>query len=57
MSKSIVSERHNDCLPCRLVSGFGLLGISTYISFEAAKRKTNHFGRYSMYGIAAGIIS
>ncbi|KAJ6635142.1 hypothetical protein Bhyg_13725 [Pseudolycoriella hygida] len=36
---SIVSKRHSeDCLPCRLVSGSGVVGIGGYIYSQAKHR-------------------
>ncbi|XP_037041259.1 uncharacterized protein LOC119077983 [Bradysia coprophila] len=43
-SDSIISKRHNDCLPCRLVSGFGIIGIGGYI-YSQAKHRPAGVGR------------
>nr|XP_040223657.2 uncharacterized protein LOC120950015 [Anopheles coluzzii] len=52
MTDSVVSNRHKDCLPCRLVSGFGVIGMGVYIAVQAQKR-TKPLGRFTMLGIAA----
>ncbi|XP_037945459.1 uncharacterized protein LOC119677944 isoform X2 [Teleopsis dalmanni] len=41
-----------DCLPCRLVSGFGIIGIGTYLYTQANKRKGFH--KNIMVVISAG---
>ncbi|XP_052889507.1 uncharacterized protein LOC128297843 [Anopheles moucheti] len=51
MTDSVVSNRHKDCMPCRLVSGFGVIGMGVYIALQGQKRP-NKLGRYSMFGIA-----
>ncbi|XP_050071691.1 uncharacterized protein LOC126559564 [Anopheles maculipalpis] len=51
MTDSVVSNRHKDCIPCRLISGFGVIGMGMYIALHAQKRP-NPLGRYSMFGIA-----
>lgn len=48
-----MSEKINDCLECRLISGFGLLGISIYIYYQAKHRKK--WENYSMKTISAGM--
>uniref|UniRef100_A0A182N502 Distal membrane-arm assembly complex protein 1-like domain-containing protein n=1 Tax=Anopheles dirus TaxID=7168 RepID=A0A182N502_9DIPT len=52
MTDSVVSNRHKDCMPCRLVSGLGVIGMGVYIARHAQKRP-NKFGRYSMLTVAA----
>lgn len=52
-NNSIVEKRH-DCLGCRLVSGFGVIGIGFYI-YSQAKYSKRSISRNSMYTIAAGI--
>uniref|UniRef100_A0A182VQT1 Distal membrane-arm assembly complex protein 1-like domain-containing protein n=1 Tax=Anopheles minimus TaxID=112268 RepID=A0A182VQT1_9DIPT len=51
MSDSVISNRHKDCLPCRLISGFGVIGMGVYIALHGQKRPTK-LGRYSMFGVA-----
>lgn len=36
---SIVTDRPRDCLSCRLVGGFGLVGIGTYLGVISRKNK------------------
>lgn len=55
MDKSIVEKRHDDCLGCRLVSGFGVIGIGIYI-YSQAKHSPTKIARNSLYTIAAGKI-
>jgi len=43
-SDSIISKRHNDCLPCRLASGFGVIGIGGYV-YSQAKHRPAGIGR------------
>ncbi|XP_037945458.1 uncharacterized protein LOC119677944 isoform X1 [Teleopsis dalmanni] len=43
-----------DCLPCRLVSGFGIIGIGTYLYTQANKRKGFH--KNIMVVISAGAV-
>lgn len=41
--QGFVSKRHDygeDCSSCRLVSGFGIMGISIYLLTAAKKQKT-----------------
>ncbi|XP_049286651.1 uncharacterized protein LOC125765490 [Anopheles funestus] len=52
MADSVISNRYKDCMPCRLVSGFGVIGMGVYLALQARKR-THTLGRYSMFGIAA----
>ncbi|XP_073819429.1 uncharacterized protein [Musca autumnalis] len=34
-----MSTKPDDCLPCRLISGFGVMGMGAYIYHQAARRK------------------
>lgn len=52
MTESVVASRHKDCLPCRIVSGTGVLGMGVYVWVQAKKRP-QAVGRYAMYGVAA----
>lgn len=37
-STTIMAKRHSeDCLPCRLASGFGVIGIGGYLYFTGKK--------------------
>ncbi|XP_058060462.1 uncharacterized protein LOC131211125 [Anopheles bellator] len=51
MSDSVVASRHKDCWPCRLVSGFGVIGIGVYIALQAQKRP-HKVARYTMQTVA-----
>ncbi|KAG8229556.1 hypothetical protein J437_LFUL009030 [Ladona fulva] len=35
----IIRQRPRDCLSCRLLSGFGLIGASLYVSYYGKKAK------------------
>lgn len=50
---SILRRRHEDCLPCRLISGFGVIGMGAYI-YSQAKHRAPGFGRNAVYAVAAG---
>lgn len=51
---SIFSQRHKaDCIPCRLVSGFGVIGIGIYL-YSQAKYRPSKGGRFVLYTLAAG---
>ncbi|XP_058823907.1 uncharacterized protein LOC131684783 [Topomyia yanbarensis] len=52
MTDSVVGNRHKNCLPCRLVSGAGVLGMGIYVWVQAQKRPQT-VGRFAMYGVAA----
>jgi len=41
---SIIAKRHDDCLSCRLLSGFGVIGIGGYI-YSQAKHRPPGIGR------------
>ncbi|XP_022215952.2 uncharacterized protein LOC111069984 [Drosophila obscura] len=43
-----------DCLGCRLVSGFGLIGIGVYLLAQA-KRRSKPLENYTMKGLAAAV--
>lgn len=49
---SIVSQQ-KDCLPCKLVSGFGLVGIGFYVAHQAKHFKPS-LGKKIIYSIAYG---
>uniref|UniRef100_A0A1I8NJR4 Distal membrane-arm assembly complex protein 1-like domain-containing protein n=1 Tax=Musca domestica TaxID=7370 RepID=A0A1I8NJR4_MUSDO len=34
-----MSNQTEDCLPCRLISGFGVMGMGAYIFHQAGRRK------------------
>ncbi|XP_035781922.1 uncharacterized protein LOC118461110 [Anopheles albimanus] len=51
MSDSVVSSRHKDCLPCRLVSGFGVIGMGVWMALQAQKRP-NKLSRYTIHAVA-----
>jgi len=39
LPSSIVAKRHvEDCWPCRLVSGFGVIGIGAYLYYTGKKK-------------------
>lgn len=42
-----------DCFACRLISGFGMIGIGAFILAQA-KRRRMPLENYTMKGIAAG---
>ncbi|XP_038115755.1 uncharacterized protein LOC6035002 isoform X1 [Culex quinquefasciatus] len=52
MPESVVASRHKDCLPCRIVSGTGVLGMGAYVWLQAKKRP-QAVGRYAMFSVAA----
>ncbi|KAH8409700.1 hypothetical protein KR222_001925 [Zaprionus bogoriensis] len=41
-----------DCIACRLISGFGMLGIGAFVLAQA-KRRRSPFEKYTMKSIAA----
>ncbi|XP_034665965.1 uncharacterized protein LOC117899794 [Drosophila subobscura] len=43
-----------DCLGCRLVSGFGLIGIGFFLLAQA-KRRSKPLENYTMKGLAAAV--
>lgn len=47
-----MSETSEDCLGCRLISGFGIIGIGAYIYYQARHRRT--LEKYTMNAISAG---
>lgn len=47
-----MTEDSKDCLECRLISGFGLIGVSAYIYYQAKHRKK--WENYTMKTISAG---
>lgn len=54
--RSFVAQRYNygdDCTSCRLVSGFGLVGMGIYV-LTAAKKQNTVFSRKFVYCISAG---
>lgn len=56
MSNSIVAKRHTygeDCLNCRLVSGFGIIGMGLYV-FNAARNQKANLNRNFIYTISLG---
>lgn len=54
VSPSIVSKRHTeDCLPCRLVSGFGVVGIGLYL-YNTGRKYPNGINRSLIYGLSIG---
>lgn len=50
---SILSERPKDCLGCKLISGFGLIGAGLYVMSNA--RKFSGFQKGSMMTLASCI--
>lgn len=36
----LMSRSDEDCLACRLISGFGVIGIGIYLNSIASKQKT-----------------
>lgn len=53
---SVVAKRFDDCLPCRLISGFGVIGIGLYLSHQGRKQ-TGKFSKYALLGLATGKIA
>lgn len=47
-----MTDNSNDCLECRLISGFGLIGVSAYIYYQAKHRKK--WEVYTMKTLSAG---
>lgn len=58
-NESFVAKRHSanaageDCTACRMVSGFGLIGMGIYVLTAAKKQKTM-MNRNFVYLISAG---
>lgn len=52
-NESIMTKRYEDCLPCRLVSGFGVIGMGAYI-YSQAKHRPAGLGRSVIYVVAVG---
>lgn len=53
---SLVAKRHTygeDCMNCRLVSGFGIIGMGIYV-FTAAKRQKVNLNRNFIYAFSFG---
>lgn len=42
-----------DCMACRLISGFGMMGIGAFVLAQA-KRRNSPLEKYTMQSIAAG---
>lgn len=42
-----------DCMACRLISGFGMMGIGAFVLAQA-KRRNSQLEKYTMQSIAAG---
>lgn len=55
-NKSIVHNRPRDCVGCRLVGGFGVLGAGLYIA-KGALSVQKGYGRIVMLGVATCKIS
>lgn len=56
VDKSFVAKRHTygeDCTSCRMVSGFGIIGMSIYVLTAAKKQKTN-FSKNAIYCMSLG---
>lgn len=51
-NESVMTKRH-DCMPCRLVSGFGVIGMGAYI-YSQAKHRPAGIGRNIIFAVAAG---
>lgn len=51
-NESVITKRH-DCMPCRLVSGFGVIGMGAYI-YSQAKHRPAGIGRNIIFAVAAG---
>lgn len=45
-------DNNTDCLECRLISGFGLLGVGAYLYYQAKHRKK--WENYTMRVLSAG---
>lgn len=52
MAVKIQQEVEQDCLPCRLVTGFGVVGIGLYIYAQAKNRRKMEM--YAIRTLAAG---
>lgn len=53
---SLVSKRHDygeDCSSCRMISGFGLIGMGIYV-LTAAKKQTTSLSRNFVYCVSLG---
>lgn len=54
--KSFLAKRHQngeDCTSCRLVSGFGVIGMGIYV-FLSARKHSTPFNRNCLYMISLG---
>lgn len=47
-----MNAKPDDCLSCRLISGFGIIGIGAYIYYQARHRKS--LEKYTMNAISGG---
>lgn len=54
-SPPFLVRRHDDCIPCRLVSGFGVIGMGVYL-YSQAKHRPAGIGRNSIFVVSAGNI-
>lgn len=53
-SESVVAKRHTeDCWPCRLVSGGGVVGIGAYL-YNTGKKYPPGLNRYAIYALSMG---
>lgn len=53
-NQTILSKRHDeDCLGCRLVSGFGVLGMGVYL-FNTGQKQTTRFNRRAIILLSFG---
>lgn len=52
-NESIVNKRHENCWSCRLVSGFGVVGMGIYI-WSQAKHRPPGLAKNSIYTVSIG---
>lgn len=48
----LIEQRPRDCLPCKLISGGGLIGAGCYVAYNA--RNFQKIGKLGMIGFSSG---
>ncbi|XKL69288.1 hypothetical protein PGB90_007057 [Kerria lacca] len=51
---STITGRPRDCMPCKLISGGGLIGMGLYVGYFS--QKYQKLEKIAMLGITAGLI-
>ncbi|KOC67937.1 hypothetical protein WH47_12267 [Habropoda laboriosa] len=52
---SVINNRNRDCLSCRIVSGFGIIGSGLYVWHHSKKFQKN-IGKTIMYSIGSALL-